>query len=83
MKNENVWSTSIVVKEADGKIIVYSASYIAESYDYAIGIALGNHKDKLENGECTIIGFDACEQDINDLVEMIKRKGWKPQEKKS
>ena len=79
---ENVWSTSIVVEDADGIQVVYSTSWIAESYEHAIGIALSNHKNKLETGEEKIVGFDACEQDITDLVEMMQRKGWQPPKEK-
>jgi len=78
---EGIWSTSLVMRErdAEGKeqIVAYSQSYVAESYEHAIGIALSVYKEAMEKGEKVLIAFDAEEQDLTDLEEMMKRKHWK------
>jgi len=72
--SENVWSTSIVVLE-DEKIKVISSSLIAGSYEEAIGIAIAFMQGQ---DDLHIIAFDACNQEFDDLEDMMKDKGWSP-----
>lgn len=78
MENEEkIWSTSLVMKEAEGTV-VFSSSYIAKTFEEAIGIALCVFKERLEKGVMSLVCFDADYQDETDLFELMKRKGWKP-----
>jgi len=87
MNTENIWSVSLVFQEKDeeneGKtrLVAYSTPCVASDYNEALGYALSSHKQDLEQGKKILVAFDADEQAMEDLAEMMKRKGWQPKKK--
>ena len=77
---KKVWATSIVMRSPEGRIIPYATSIIADSFEEAVGIALSNRNQDMEENGLVVIAFDADYQDEHDLGGLLLRCGWKEPE---